>query len=578
MSPPVRSVRLPTSAPSVVRGATAGRQPDRDGPPKGGHYVRLFTLIGALAILNASLSFHNIWPTPAIGWRGELSIELAVILLMMIAARGWFAPPSRTALRWMTAIWVLLVVGHYADVTTPALYGRDINLYWDLRYMPDVAAMVVRAAPLWLIVLAAAAVVLIVAVLYLTFRWSLRRVGEALADSRARGWIGVVATAVIVVFAGQHLIARFSSEVYPFEPAVAFATPVAQTYARQARLVIDARSGSKSLGASPPMSADLALVRGADVFLVFIESYGAISYERQDIAPHLAASRAGLEAAIRDTNRDVVSAYVESPTFGGSSWLAHLSLMSGVEVRDAASNASLMTQKRETVLTTFKQHGYRTVALMPGLRQRWPEGAFYGFDDIYGAARLDYRGPEFGWFAIPDQFSLARFEALERLQPSRSPLFVFFPTISTHFPFSPTPPYQSDWARILTDRPYGGKAIVDAYAQEPDWTSFGPGYVSAMSYAYATLSGYLRATADRDRILIVLGDHQPAAAVSGEGAPWDVPVHVIVRTGSSPDRSRILDRLVARGLRSGLTPQRPALGRMHMLLPVLLDAFSEERK
>ena len=72
------------------------------------------------------------------------------------------------------------------------------------------------------------------------------------------------------------LIARFSSEVYAFEPAVAFATPVTQTYARQARLVIDARSGSKSLGASPPMDADLALVRGADVFLIFIESYGAI--------------------------------------------------------------------------------------------------------------------------------------------------------------------------------------------------------------------------------------------------------------------------------------------------------------
>ncbi len=36
----VGSVRLPTSAPIVVRGATAGRQPDRDGPPKGGHYVR----------------------------------------------------------------------------------------------------------------------------------------------------------------------------------------------------------------------------------------------------------------------------------------------------------------------------------------------------------------------------------------------------------------------------------------------------------------------------------------------------------------------------------------------------------
>jgi hypothetical protein len=119
---------------------------------------------------------------------------------------------------------------------------------------------------------------------------------------------------------------------------------------------------------------------------------------------------------------------------------------------------------------------------------------------------------------------------------------------------------------------------VDAYAHEPDWTSFSPGYVNAIAYIYATLSGYLRETADRDRILILIGDHQPAAAVSGEGAPWDVPVHVIVGTGSAADRSRILDRLIACGFRRGLTPQRPALGRMHTLLPVLLDAFSGEGK
>ena len=252
--------------------------------------------------------------------------------------------------------------------------------------------------------------------------------------------------------------------------------------------------------------------------------------------------------------------------------------MSGVEVRDPATNATLMMQQRETMVKALKRQGYRTLALMPGLRQRWPEGAFYGFDEIYGATRLDYRGPEFGWFAIPDQFSLARADALERSQPSQAPTFMFFPTISTHFPFIPTPPYQPDWARMLTDTPYDGRAIVEAYGQEPDWTSFGPGYVRAMRYTYQTLAGYLRANAGRDRILIVLGDHQPAAAVSGKGAPWDVPVHVIAPAGSTPDRSAILARLAARGFRPGLTPPRPSLGKMHTLLPILLDAFSTVRR
>jgi len=92
--------------------------------------------------------------------------------------------------------------------------------------------------------------------------------------------------------------------------------------------------------------------------------------------------------------------------------------------------------------------------------------------------------------------------------------------------------------------------------------------VNAISYDYATLAGYLRLRADHDVVMILLGDHEPAAAVSGAGAPWDVPVHVIA------SRPQILDRLRARGFHSGLTPARPALGRMHTLLPVLLDAFS----
>ena len=101
---------------------------------------------------------------------------------------------------------------------------------------------------------------------------------------------------------------------------------------------------------------------------------------------------------------------------------------------------------------------------------------------------------------------------------------------------------------MFAEHPYDGPAIVRAYAQQPDWTNFGPGYVDAMSYDYATLAGYLRVHADRDFVMILLGDHQPAAAVSGEGAPWDVPVHVIA------SRAAVLDRLRAGGFRNGLTP------------------------
>ena len=149
-----------------------------------------------------------------------------------------------------------------------------------------------------------------------------------------------------------------------------------------------------------------------------------------------------------------MSAFVESPTFGGNSWLAHINLLSGIEVKDPDTNALLMTQKRDTLVRAIARHGYRTVGVMPGMWQSWPEGVFYGFDEIYGGERLAYPGPNFGWWDIPDQYSLAKMDALGMSPAPRAPVFVVFPTISSHIPFSPVPPYQPDWPRMLTDQPY----------------------------------------------------------------------------------------------------------------------------
>ena len=303
------------------------------------------------------------------------------------------------------------------------------------------------------------------------------------------------------------------------------------------------------------------------MYLVFVESYGAVSADRRDVADRLAPSLRAFDAAIRETHRGVVSAFVESPTFGGSSWLAHISLLSGIEVRDPETNAKLMTEHRDTLVRAFDRGGFRTIALMPGMRTRWPEGAFYGYDDIYGAERLAYGGPPFGWFAIPDEFSLARLDTLEAGRPSRAPLFVVFPTISTHFPFSPTPPYQSDWTRMLSAHPYDDEALANAYARQPDWTDFAPGYVESMAYDFTTFGGYLRRHSNRDIVMILIGDHQPAAAVSGVGASWDVPVHIIA------NRTGILDRFIAHGFTPGLTPARAPLGPMNHLATTLLQVF-----
>jgi hypothetical protein len=303
------------------------------------------------------------------------------------------------------------------------------------------------------------------------------------------------------------------------------------------------------------------------VLLIFLESYGATAYDRPEISGPLATPRRQLLDVAVQTGRDVVSAFVTSPTFGGESWLAHITLMSGIEVRDLRTNAQVMSQRRDTLVKLFSRRGYRTVALMPGLQRTWPQGSFYGFDQIYGAAQLGYHGPQFGWFEVPDQFTLDRLRRVELGREARDPVFAFFPTISTHFPFSPTPPYQADWSRVRTDQPYDMSQVMAAYNDVPDWINFRPGYVRAIAYDLAVATDFLRLEASRDLVLVLIGDHQPASAVSGEGARWDVPVHII------SSRRAVVDRLEQLGFVRGMTPKSETLGPMSRLLLMLLDAF-----
>jgi hypothetical protein len=119
---------------------------------------------------------------------------------------------------------------------------------------------------------------------------------------------------------------------------------------------------------------------------------------------------------------------------------------------------------------------------------------------------------------------------------------------------------------VLSDTPYETVDVERALAAVPDLTNLSPSYLHAMAYDFFTLAGYVRQQTS-DPLIIVIGDHQPPAAVSGPGAPWRVPVHVI------SDKHHVVQRLIDHGFRPGLEPNQPALGPMHGLVPVFLDAF-----
>lgn len=518
----------------------------------------------AVLFLNLSLTFRNVWPTLAIRPTAELSADLAAVVLGMVLLRRWSGQIAKPVLRGAAVVWVLLIAGRYVDVTTRALYGRDVNPYWDLRHVPSVGAMFATVAEPWQTAAFVAGAVAAPLVVYAVARWCLGRIGRAVDAPAGRAGLGIAAGIVAALFAAGQAGWR------PVD-RLRFADPVAAVYAREAyELAYEASgAGLAALGPAPVLRSDLSRVAGADVLIVFLESYGAVSWEQPAFREALGASRAALAADVRETGRRVVSARVESTTFAGESWLAHISLLSGTEVRDDRTNVRLMAQQRDTLVTVFQRGGYRALAVVPGLLVAWPEGAFYGFDAIYDHDRLAYRGPPFGWWSINDQYALARVDRLEMAPREREPRFVFFSTLSTHAPFTPAPPYQPDWRRVLSAAPYDEDELHAAWSEQPDWLNLGPSYVQALRYAYATVGGYLRLRADRDLVMILIGDHQPPALVSGEGASWDVPAHVIA------SRPALLERLRGHGFADGLAPGGRAIARMDTLLPILLDAFGD---
>lgn len=536
--------------------------------------ARVALALLALVVLNTALSLRNWWPTPGVLPDHRLAPEFVALWLLLLALVAWRGSLSRAWLAGLSVAYLALVLGRYADVTVPALFGRPVNLYWDGQQIPRFLWVSAREYPWWASAGAIAAVVLLLAALYGLLRWAMGTAARDAAPYALRARWTWLPTLLAVAAVAAHQAGTVPGLTWHL-----VTKPVTPTYARQAVLLSTAFSPSRldaALLPTPVLDAAMAAapeqalgsLRGRDFTLIFLESYGAMAFDNPRVAPKLAPARAQLAADIAASGRLVASAYVRAATFAGASELSHLSLLSGMDLSDPLRHDLLLTSQRPTLTSLFRRAGYQSVGLYSSLSWDWVERAYYGFDLFLDGRDLDYRGPPLGYWKIPDQFSLARFDQLQPVGPGTPPRFLFFPTITSHLPFGPVPPYQPDWDRLLTADPYGAaesKRLLSAYV---DWLDMLPNYIGMFDYTYRWLGGYLQRPEPRESVMLWVGDHQPAASVSGEGASWDVPVHVITRDPA------LLARFVALGFRPGLEPQRPVLGGMHDLTSLLLQGFA----
>jgi hypothetical protein len=548
---------------ALLREGTPVNRFDRDAGTRGwGAWLLRFGL--PFVVLNALLTLDNLdgtlWPRPV----PRLSFELcmaALGLMLWVALGGRLGPRRLRVLAFFTTVWV---IARYFDVTVRAVFGRPINLYWDGRHAAEVLRM--GETPAWQVLLGAALAVAACGLLHALARRCWQSMARALAWPPPRPAVGL---------AGVLLLASFAAYGWHgLDTRWFFSIPVAPTVARQVALLgrqLLPGQGASQLMPSPAFAAgNLAGLQGADVLVLFAESYGVCTLDDPQQAAQLAPARAQFAQALKDGGRQVVSARFRSPTYGGGSWLAHAALLSGIDTHDPGDYELLLSTDRPTLVRDFKEHGYRTVNWMPGLQRPWPEGSFYGFDRYADAGSMGYRGPSFGYWRIPDQASMALLQAQELATPpgQRAPRFIVFPTLASHAPFRPLAPYVPDWERLLRADAYTPAQVALAEAQPVSWLEPVPAYVASLRYTFRWLGDYLSGRAPPKLLTIVIGDHQPLASVSGKDASWDVPVHVI-----SADTA-LLARFEALGFTPGLLPpMRASSAGVQALAPLLLKAF-----
>ncbi len=287
---------------------------------------------------------------------------------------------------------------------------------------------------------------------------------------------------------------------------------------------------------------------GTDIVLVFIESYGRSAIEDPRYAARISHRLNSVEEEIKAAGLEARSGWLTSPTVGGISWLAHGTLLSGLWVDNQGRYDRMITSERTSLNNLFRSSGWRTTAVMPAITLDWPEAGYFGYDSIHAAAGLGYRGKPFNWVTMPDQFTLEAFERLERPE-GHKPVMAEMALISSHAPWTPLPTLV-DWDRI------GDGTVFNAQAESGDppsvvWADpnrVRSQYLTSIDYTLETLGSYM-ARYGRNTLFILLGDHQPASIVTGEGASRDVPMHIV--TGN-PD---LLKRLGGWNWEKGMIPQ-----------------------
>jgi hypothetical protein len=536
-------------------------------------------LFAAFVFLSWCVSVRLPAETPLRNWllpSPDLVVLLA--LLTLFAPRpGW--QPARGLLRLIAGALLGLRVGRIADGICLRFLDRPFHPVSDLALVPELARLLLSTqGPLRLAMWLA----LGLPALYLLWRLLIAALGAAARVlSFARAGDAYLALAFVLAACSLALLPALGvTRASPFASAVSprvvrelgrwltarglYDDPA---HAAQRRVFADRiRSRQERLRKTP---ASLVKLAGADVHILLVEAYGRTVEATPAYSAQLAPAYRELAQKLERAGFSVCTDYVRATVFGGNSWMTHATLQSAVPVTDQFEYAMLLEQPQLwTLAKAFRAAGYRAVSVKPGTTRASPLVRLYGFDREYAAWNFGYRGPSYAWSPMPDQFVLQQIEERE-LRGARQPLFIEYALVSSHYPFTPHPPYVDDWAALGDGSIFARLKPVQTLRGEAGINVSAMGYLDSLSYDLRVLGEFVTRYVRGDALLLILGDHQPIAPVAGLDLARATPLHVLSR------RDALLEPFRARGCVPGLKSRRPEPYRtMEDLALDLLSDFS----
>ena len=348
-----------------------------------------------------------------------------------------------------------------------------------------------------------------------------------------RGLAGL--TAVWAVCAGLSLQFIPGS---PIASTSATGLAVAQVRATQAAFsdqrIFERAIHSPDPEASLPASDLLTGLRGKDVIIAFVESYGQVSIQGGSFSPGIDASLRRDNASLASAGWSVQSAWVNAPGYGGISQEAHSTLQAGLWVNSRQRYSELIDSKRFTLSDAFDKAGWRTVGDSPATDDAdFPSGTqFYHFDQLYDRSNVGYHGPTFSYAPMPDQYILSAFQRLE-LAPGHKPVMAEIDTVSSHSPWAPLPT-MVPWNKvgngsIFDPMPARGETALSVLDNASKQRK---AYGTSIQYSLRVLTSWVTELNDPNLVLILLGDEQPDTPITSPGASHNVPISIIARDPS----------------------------------------------